>query len=303
MGGSNSDSQDGQVSQTWCQLHHQPIEGSHCIGPGRVWVPGWVLTRFWDLKFGHTKDVAAKTLTVLFLRCFFVEKRSFCWWFLPWNWRVFQKIAKQFVMRRKNSANLAMPTWQNMSLSQFFRCQASTRHFVSGNSQFQKILMDEMGWFRNCNFPFLKWYLGSTPHPCVEQLLSCVDFDFSWLLPRCPPETPRCLKSKTWINQHHLTPDAIGSQSFHLFFRWERTFPSNFAWLPRLTLARDHWKMQGPFTKVPLRCLGGSVLGKDSAVCWNILILLKSSWAKVNEKSRVRWNASKKIRYVFKMWS
>lgn len=93
-----------------------------------------------------------------------------------------------------------------------------------------KHLMDEMSWFRIATSLCWNDTLDLLPTPSVEQLLSCVDFDFSWLLPRCPPETPRCLKSKTWIDQHHLTPDAIGSQSFHLFFRWERTFPSNFAW-------------------------------------------------------------------------
>lgn len=146
MGGSNCDSKTSGVPNMMPTASSTYWRLASRIPATRVLSIRWVLTRFFGI---WNSDTPRRWLRRLWQFCFWwflAEKRRFCWWFLlifTMKLEGFQKIAKRIVMRRENSASLAMPTWQNMSLSQFYRCQ----QFVSGISPFQKDLMDVRSWF------------------------------------------------------------------------------------------------------------------------------------------------------------
>ena len=147
-----------QVSQTWCQLHHQPIEGSHCIGPGRVWVPGWVLTRIfgiWNSK--NTKDVAAKTLTVLFLRCFFWLKNEV---FAGDFYHEIGGISRNCQKNCNAKEEFCQPGHANLAKHVFvpiLQVSGVNSLFVSGNSQFQ-------------NTSWMKWVDSELQLPFFEMI-------------------------------------------------------------------------------------------------------------------------------------
>lgn len=117
---------------------------SHSGDPGLVHPMGFD-TIFWDLKFGHTKEVAAKTLTVLFLVVFGWKTKVLLMIFTDFYHEI-GGISKNCQKNCNAKGEFCQPGHANLAKHVFVPIlQVSA--FCFRDSPFQKDLMDVRSWF------------------------------------------------------------------------------------------------------------------------------------------------------------